>query len=348
MTVGKIVRPQSSTKRIAWMDISRGLAIVLVIIFHSVSEVDKQFGLPEIVVDINNVIAPARMPLMVFLSGLLMGKSIQRSFTVYFGGKAARILWPYFLWSIILMLIVFVGSDPTAFSMDSVLAGLTYMPVDHMWFLRDLFIFYLLSLVLKSLPRSILLILVGVLLVAAELIGNMQLIRFTYLYLFFCSGWAIAHKRDQFESVVRSRVILGICLALSCVLPPIVLHFGDVRYSVIFLPAVAGFAVLVLRFSMCLDERFEWLKYMGRNSLVYYLVHWPVILVLVHAFGVMPKTLDSLLLVFICCVSAFIVCFLAVVCCRPGGPFGFLFEFPRRRQFPEDIDASPGRGRATY
>ena len=70
--------------RYAWMDSLRGAAIILVIHFHVTENISKYSDAPQILVDLTNLIAPLRMPILVFLSGLLVSKSILKGQKKYF------------------------------------------------------------------------------------------------------------------------------------------------------------------------------------------------------------------------------------------------------------------------
>ncbi len=82
--------------RLQWMDMLRGSAIVLVMLWHS-SAVPVLYGarMPEAVRAVNMFFLPFRMPTLMFLSGLLLPASLRKPLPVYYAGKFAAIGWPY-------------------------------------------------------------------------------------------------------------------------------------------------------------------------------------------------------------------------------------------------------------
>lgn len=283
MSIGLATTSQGS--RIQWMDVSRGVAILLVIGFHSVSEVDKQFGLPPIVTTINEIVSPARMPLMVFLSGMLLHKSLSKPIKEYITGKVSRIAWPFFLWSLIMLALITAG-NPSSRSeiLQRGAAALTYSPLDHLWFLRDLFIFYILALLLRRVPWAVIAssaLFVGV---TATIVDAPDLLRGAYLLVFFMLGAGAGSSPKTVERLLESRLALGLACIVAAAIVPAALQPGDVRYQLLFLPIAAALAYLMLRLCQFIS-RFtaaEALSAVGRDSLVYYLAHWPIIVVLAN------------------------------------------------------------------
>ncbi|MDK6499355.1 hypothetical protein QP341_26160, partial [Escherichia coli] len=45
-----------------------------------------------------------RMPMLVFLSGVLLPRSVSKPLGTYYRGKAERILWPFLVWMVVLAL----------------------------------------------------------------------------------------------------------------------------------------------------------------------------------------------------------------------------------------------------
>lgn len=87
-----------SKARLHWMDMLRGSAIVLVMIWHS-SAIPVLYGasMPAPVRAVNMFFLPFRMPTLMFLSGLLLPASLRKPLPVYYAGKFAAIGWPYLI-----------------------------------------------------------------------------------------------------------------------------------------------------------------------------------------------------------------------------------------------------------
>ncbi|MBD7996066.1 acyltransferase [Arthrobacter sp. Sa2CUA1] len=320
------------------MDTARGIAILLVIIFHAVTEVDKQFGLPDTVVAINNIVAPARMPLMVFLSGLLLGHGLAKPWNRYFAGKLSKILWPYIVWSGIMLLLVSVvaAEHPRAGEIARLLA---ISPIDHLWFLRDLFVFYIVMFCLRRCTKTLHIVLASAVLLAGQWAGFEQLERFAYLYFFFTLGWLYSGKIEELKMFIEKRAVTFVSLVFAALLVPSVLVFGDIRYDVLFLPAVASLASIVLRVSVFLEGRLSAVRAIGRNSIVYYLVHWPVVLVLAHVCVAFGSDIHPFMITILCIGTALASSYVCERLNERGLPFSLFFGISFSRAYRQRLPA---------
>jgi fucose 4-O-acetylase-like acetyltransferase len=84
--------------RQGWIDVLRGLAILLIISLHA-SVIIELFGRKAWApaVKFNDLFAPYRMPLLMLLSGLLVEDSLRKGPLLYFEGKFRNIAYPYIL-----------------------------------------------------------------------------------------------------------------------------------------------------------------------------------------------------------------------------------------------------------
>ena len=137
------------------MDLLRGIAILLVILHHSTQIVAYRIGdVPEVFAFISAFFAPYRMPMLMFLSGLLVAGSLTRPTGEYIWGKVRRILWPIVVWTI-----VYAGAEYLA---DP--AQAKYMPWElgfwntYLWFMQFVFAYYLIALLIKRIPIWVLIV----------------------------------------------------------------------------------------------------------------------------------------------------------------------------------------------
>lgn len=257
-----------------WMDILRGVSILLVIINHAILFTERQSGAaPEVAVALNTIMAPVRMPLMVFLSGLLLTQALAKPWKIYVSGKVRRVLYPFIIWSVgviiaegLLEAMASDGGFPYARFVENL-----YAPVAHLWFLHYLFIYYVLALVLRKVPSLV---------VAAGFLAVCTVTpvaeRFFLLMAFFMLGKWAAEQSATFERLIASRVVVSVCALVSLVLVILAFQGVEVRYEAISAPLAVAGIILLVRGGRLIEQQ-GWVRpvaSVGQDSIVYYLSHW--------------------------------------------------------------------------
>ena len=310
-----------------WMHWLRGLAIVLVVLFHVEVNVRYYMDTPEWLLVVNNAAAPLRMPAMMFLSGLLVERSLAKGAGTYLSGKLRRILWPYVLWSVIMgaLLVVATGEH------WGIIPAAVISPIRHLWFLYYLLGFYVVSLLLREASRWVPLA-VAVLVAAGGQIGGAdEFKRLGYLGAFFFAGVLVSRQPVVFRprswpAWVKTAGVVGLMVSLcaGAVL-------GDVRYEAYMGPLVgvgiAGAAWLASLSTGRPGARA--LEYVGRHSMVFYLVHYPAALLSVVVL--MRFTDASLVVIVAGFVFALAASWVAAVLAERWAVVGALFAWPTAR-----------------
>ena len=86
------------------MDLLRGTAILLVIAHHlRLVQQIWDGGTPWAMVELSEALAPFRMPALLFASGLLLARSLRRPPGRFLAGKLRGLLWPWLLWSAVML-----------------------------------------------------------------------------------------------------------------------------------------------------------------------------------------------------------------------------------------------------
>ena len=263
----------ASKVRYAWMDVLRGTAMFLLILFHSTAIV-ALYGevLPRWLVVLNEVFLPFRMPTLMLLSGMLLAGSLSKPLPMYYWGKIKMIAYPYILWTVV-------------HSVDYGLPWPLYNPkawiaTGYLWYLFYIGVFYAIAPLLRRVPPLV--IVVAAWLATVPVSGSLEK-RFFFLAGFFFLGAYIQIHRDAFERLVRSRLTF-------VVVPPAIAFAlisainGPYRYEGAFaIFSVAGTLGLA-RFAMACQHQ-PWtnvLRYVGRNSIIFYTTHFPIIIGVVH------------------------------------------------------------------
>lgn len=86
--------------RPTWMDVLRGAAVLLVLVFHSASLLRyADLPVPRSAELLDAAVAPPRISLLVLLSATLLPRSVAKGSRDYLVGKWRAIAWPYLLWT---------------------------------------------------------------------------------------------------------------------------------------------------------------------------------------------------------------------------------------------------------
>lgn len=257
----------SSATRLLWMDIVRGAAILAVIAFHSVTILERyEFEAGLVWRNLNETLKLFRMPILIFLSGMLLPRSLAKPMPEYFWGKVRAILWPFLLWSTI-----HAGAAGTDLTSPYELRHL-YTGGSHLWFLGFIFVYYIAA---KPLSR------VDPLLVAAAAFalsvispdGEKYSERILYLMSLFFLGSAVVHYGAQVGQILRSRWIW--------LLAPVVLAAGyaTARHDLNFGPNWVAVSAAGFLFFAALAQRLEGLHiarpliWVGQRSIIFYVSH---------------------------------------------------------------------------
>jgi len=289
-----LLSADQADRRIRWMDALRGMALLLVIIDHALQFVPWAGGsLPAIYNEATALFMPLRMPLMVFLSGMLLGPSLKKGAGPYFEGKARRLLWPYLVWSwaYVTMWIMVAPITGGAHSWMEYVTIFTTPPPGHMWFLYFLFLYYGICFATRRFNPLVVLV-VAWAVATLEWVGHssylhmplisypttsFELQKFCFLLPFFVSGHIFRRWLD------RARVelpgawfpVLGVVVYLF--LSAALLHqSGDGRYRLAHVP-IAYFGIAMMIMLAAWFGRSRWsepMAYLGRFSLEVYVAHW--------------------------------------------------------------------------
>lgn len=269
--------------RIAWMDLLRGLAVVLVVFDHSADQIRSSIeGSVTAAKVFNDGVSPFRMASLMFLSGLLLPQSLLKARPVYLKGKLSKIAWPYLIWSFIILALLTATSGLTGNTVGiERFLRVFYNPPTYLWYLAYLLAFYAACLFIAPLIRSCLL---PVSLVASAVVPVEDLQRMLFLFAFFLLGDLAARNRDDWESITCRKWCIA-AGAMSGAITAVVAASGvSVRYEAVWAFGVLG-AIVAVRPAL---ERIAptrvggLLAGAGRNSIVFYVSHWSVMLVTFH------------------------------------------------------------------
>ncbi|MFZ4835576.1 acyltransferase family protein [Rouxiella sp. Mn2063] len=288
-------------ERIEWMDFLRGVCIILVIQLHTLllSGWLRSGGFLDIE---SYILSPYRMQILFFLSGLVASKSINKNNIDYFKGKFNNILYPYLVWSLPYLLVMhgdyFYNSEyhEIVKSVVGVFVGIS----DLTWFLYFIFLFFVLAkLAFNFKVNNNVLIGVSLLLYLAfdkyDLIlmyyGDYysKFLRFNdffYYFIFFVCG--IKLGAGKVESLSKNKILVAVSVVACLIVLTIPLAMFLYKNNIVFMPLVLLSIPGIVCASRALESRLGFLsvfiRFVGRNSIYFYLTHMLILFILVNAF----------------------------------------------------------------
>ncbi len=309
-----------------WMDAIRGGAILLVLVDHA-AQILTVHGLtmPRELAFFTAAVSPYRMPLLMYLSGLLLQRSLSKPWKHFALGKLRNIGWPYLVWSVITL------SATTGITVVALLQIPVVSPT-FLWFLWFIMAFYVIGWVCNRIGLDPLLVATLALLASAVLPDFARASRFAYLLFFFMLGHAVISRSMTFkQSGTARRLLLLGCVIGVLITSGLAVRGHDVRYEAPYVFGPLALMVLVQALSGYYrnSRAFAPLEYVGRNSLVFYVVHYSVEwLIIVAAIGLGFSSGRAIFAVAfgVALVSGIAFCYLR----DRWQPAGWLFAFPAR------------------
>lgn len=261
-------------KRAEWVDLLKGIGIILVVYGHVILGVhDAGIGFKsDIYFMQHSVIYTMHMPLFFFLSGLFASKWAQRKKKTAFLQKFKSLIIPYFLWGIIQGTIMSILSSYTnnGTSWDAILL-LPIKPFAQFWFLYDLFFIFIVYFILNKLvSEKWIAILALFFAVISPLLHYWELWRITYYFVFFFAG-VLFMKSNIYSKIKKNNVFIMMLFFIT---------INIIFYKVSFDKVVNNFMTILVAFvGICLLVVLsKWgkskvVEYLGKISLPIYLMH---------------------------------------------------------------------------
>lgn len=323
----------------------RGIAVLLVVVLHGADIPYLNGNGVEEWAQVNRYLEPFRMPLLMFLSGMLLPRSLAKPLPIYAWGKFAAIMWPLLLWILLFGLLIYRGGiDHPAFWLSG---------GDYLWFLTALCICYLIGVGLKPLVRSQWAFILAALGLFAAMLLTRQFVeinlsiatRTLYNGAFFFLGAACL------RAVPRWTKAPALLVAVLALIAAAVSYLGiddrALRTGTLYaVPgSVIGIAVAIWLASRVRGGRMlTFLAWVGRSSIVVYIVHFPAA-VLTHRLMIFLGA-DPVTHTILCTVMGLVVS-VAAVALRPKVPWLYVFprsaEIQQRLTQPAETSVRPAR-----
>jgi len=168
--------------RIDWVDYSKGICIILVVMMHSVlgyGEMVHSTGWMHAVVEFAR---PFRMPDFFLISGLFLSRSLFGDGRSYFDRKIVHFAYFYLLW-LAIQTVAFEASvllhDPVAFV--QIFLKALIIPNGSLWFVHMLAVFYALTWALRHVSKKV-------------VFGAAALFQIALAFGLIQTGWSVSNR----------------------------------------------------------------------------------------------------------------------------------------------------------
>ena len=285
----------SGATRFDWVDVAKGICIILVVLMHSTFGVEKATGSETWLHHFIDWARPFRMPDFFLISGLFLASRIDRPWRAYVDTKVVHFAYFYVLW----LTIQFALKAP-GMAQDLGATGtlesyvLSYVePFGTLWFIYLLAVFFVATKLMHGVPKGTVLAAAALLHILAPKTGAIIIDEFTDRFVFFYTGYALAPFVFTFAeraaawpqtALAAALVLWAGANALAVDSGLALTHGPDLVFSYAGIAAVISLSVLLAKTSPG-----RALAYCGRHSIAVYLAFTvfmgPTRMALLQVFG---------------------------------------------------------------
>lgn len=290
-------------KRIEWLDFGKGFFIFLVVIAHVLDGIQGKKVYSNIVNNnihfISDFIFFFVMPIFFTMSGYLFKRqNTVKKYLLYIRKKAINLLVPYIIFSIIYVMLQQVGGNNLAHkhTIDSLLL-IWYKPIGYLWFLYVLFFVFilvgLLSYIGIRLQYQFVIYILGYILVS-KIPLDLTIFQTFGDAAFFITGALFKKYIRKFE--LKKNNLFWLTFIIAIISFGVSIYSLGINYNfnnlgidrnnnltlVMIFPKIIS-CLTCLLFCICIKQNtplFNYFKKYGKNSLIIYLVHLPVVAII--------------------------------------------------------------------
>jgi uncharacterized membrane protein YcfT len=197
-----------AASRLVWIDIAKGLCLIAVVTLYTTTHVTEGLGRTSWMQAWVAFAQPFRMPDFFFVSGLLLGRVIDRPWRPYLDRKVLHYLWFFVVWSL-LYFVLRLGAGQALHDGRSAgeefVKSMTWGPFAMLWFLQMLPVYLVLTKLLRRIPWPAVLFAAAVWHWLPIDTPWTQIDRAGERFVFFFAGYALAAPVERFAGWVQRR-----------------------------------------------------------------------------------------------------------------------------------------------
>jgi len=193
--------------RLDWVDTAKGLCIILVVMMHSTLGTQEAMGGEGFLGAVVTFAKPFRIPDFFLLSGLFLGRVIDRDWRLFADRRVVHFAYFYLLWLVIQSVAkyseVAQNGGPAAFLAH--LAEGLIEPYSTLWFIYMLAVFSVVTKLLRRLPPAALLAGAALLQIVPISTDSYLIEEFCARYVYFVGGYLFAGPIFRLAATVGRR-----------------------------------------------------------------------------------------------------------------------------------------------
>ncbi|MFT4113462.1 acyltransferase family protein [Silvibacterium sp.] len=278
----------AAARRIAWIDIARGIGIILVVYGHVLRGLigAHLISAANPICASDYTIYTFHMPLFFLLAGLQVERSLSKGRAPFLKSKLMTIVYPYLLWSWFQLAVQMLAPKGSLNTVHPPITFVTILwrPVEQFWFLYVLLICHFVAFATKArrvwlMPFAAIGILVAVLIAIGKLASTQWVGSVAPWLVFYIAGIFLSRPillwKPRKGIAILSALISAICFAFLSILCSMLSH-SDAN-SIFSWPATAAGLLMTISFSQVLASAefglTDWMGILGRASMTIYIFH---------------------------------------------------------------------------
>ncbi len=144
--------------RTAWVDVAKGISIVLVVLHHVVLQAVGHAWAPDAAREVSATLGTLRMPLFFFASGIFATRALAGPWDRLLERRVAFFAWLYVLWLAIRYVwfgLLAHGLELGAWPSPLTAVSQLWLPASAMWFLHALALFAVIGRATRAVPAVV-------------------------------------------------------------------------------------------------------------------------------------------------------------------------------------------------
>jgi uncharacterized membrane protein YcfT len=282
-TTPDILSEKSSSARVPWADIAKGICIILVVMGHVTSGFASATGQPGWLDQVVQFARPFRIPDFFLVSGLFMSLAIQRDWRTFIDRRVIHFLYFYMVWLAIIFIIKYREISDGSFDRWLYELGLSvFEPFSTLWFLYVLVFFSLTAKILKNVSPLLILAGAALLEIAPIHTGWTVVDEYCERMFYFMAGWLLAPSifaLARAAALHKKLALLGLLIwalmnGAAVFWPVNVMGYrsiAEIPVLTLVLGSLGAMAIIIASALLASVKWAEILRYCGEHSIAIYL-----------------------------------------------------------------------------